>query len=92
MTVKQIQQLDRIESILLELWKKYNKSGNISSSFYTEEEVCQVLGIKRSTLQTWKTKGIIPHYRLSNSRICCYDKQEIDNFIRNHKTKSKEIQ
>ena len=85
-------QLDRIETLLLELCKNNNNRSVLQSPFYTEDEVCKVLGIRKPTLHHWRNKGRIPHYKIAGSRVYCYDKKEIETFIRNNHSNTEQME
>ena len=54
--------------------------------FLTVDEASQYLGISKSTLYSYKSQGLIPHYKLQNRKLY-FKVEDLDEFILSEKNK-----
>ena len=58
-------------------------------NYYTFEEMCELLGIKRRTLSRWIKEGKFPYYKIGKRKW--FEKIEIDNWIQKQKERKNDL-
>ena len=79
---KTFERLKQCVKELFERSKKLNPS-TVKEEWWTNQEVCQLLGISLRTLQSYRDKGIIPYSQVGHK--CHYKVSDIERFIEENK-------
>lgn len=77
---------DRLKLAIKELFersKKLKSSTIMKDEWWTNQEVCQLLGISLRTLQNYRDKGLISYSQIGHK--CYYKVKDIELFIEKNK-------
>lgn len=76
---------ERLKQSVKELFERSKKlnSSSVKEEWWTNQEVCQLLGISLRTLQSYRDKGIIPYSQVGHK--CYYKVNDIERFIEENK-------
>lgn len=72
---------DRIRQYLKDLLEKTQKltPKSVDEEWYTNRDVCRLLGVSQRTLQNYRDKGLIPYSQVGHK--CYYKIKDIEDFI-----------
>lgn len=77
---------ERLKQAIKELFersKKLNSSTTLKEEWWTNQEVCRLLGISLRTLQNYRDKGLIPYSQIGHK--CYYKVKDVEHFIEKNK-------
>lgn len=78
---------DRIRQCLKDLLEKTRKlqPKPVDEEWYTNRDVCRLLGISLRTLQNYRDKGLIPYSQVGHK--CYYKISDVEEFMEKNRNK-----
>lgn len=78
---------DRIRQCLKDLLEKNRKlqPKPVDEEWYTNRDVCRLLGISLRTLQNYRDKGLIPYSQVGHK--CYYKIRDVEEFMEKNRNK-----